>query len=556
MRAPRLAFVCLATGTLGGCLQTEQFTPRAIVGAVDLEATTERTVIHAAVPVDLRSVATGFDAAVLAPASKYVTWLRYGGCIGAKRTRRCYGARLTIRLAVAGEATVTASPTGAVAVSVPLSYDLSARGLRRARSKRDRAQGTLTARVDLPITIGADLKPVLSAPGRLTLDGATPEIFGKPFNLTPWTAGMSKRIAASARRAVAPALEAAPLKQATAEVWARLHRPLLLTGRPTTRAPRDRTPVAARQPLPTGDAPAPTASPVGDDAVRTPIETQPPMQRALIATPRRVVGADAATHDGTLYLRAAIETGAVLKRTFNDAGVDANAETVVRALDDDLIAFADAPVSKTTMTVVASLPITALRDHIATAFVDPDTVASRAAPTAPRFEMEVGAPIVRPAHRLFAIELPAKIITPVRLAGRSGVINLVGRPRLDIARRTLELTGVSFPVITDTRARRPDPAIALTEQAFAARLAKLPPVRLDNALSVLEERVKSLFGDATWDAHGDMRGPRGGRTLRLVSDIAVALDANAVPSVAGIDVSATVTGAVMLVLQPGTRLAQ
>ncbi|MEO0730015.1 MAG: DUF4403 family protein [Pseudomonadota bacterium] len=503
----RVAAAFGAALSVGGCLETENFTAAPMGGYIDLSADKRKTTLFAATPLDLNTAEVALSGAKRARPTKHVTWLRYGGCVTRGRGRRCYGARVDLTIAAAGSASLGATADGAIELSVPLTYDIKARGLRRARQVRDRVTGVVTARIAFPIIVDGSLAPTLGAPGRVHFEGQAPKVFGRVFDLSGWARAWANQSMRSARTVLTQMLQDAPLKTATERVWVRLQKPVQLTS---------------------------TAN--SDQALK----------RWLIARPIAVVGAGVSVRDGKLYLRSAVEADVHLSSEL--VHVD-DAATAVRALSARDIKFEQDASTETELSLVVSLPVTKLRDDIAKAYAPDTEITSRASVTQPEYRFRLGAAVVSPAQRFFAISIPAEIRAPVRFAGRTGVINLVGRPRLDAKTMTLTVSRVSFPVIADPSKTAPDPSLAFSAAPFAQQLDGLSPIDLSESLTRVTPKIATLFNA---DTLAIQSGPADGG-LRMSSRFMLTLSDAVVPSPKGIDVAARLSGDLMFVYAPKSQ---
>ena len=229
-------YAVLALAVLvAGCKQEVQFTKAPPFGPSP-PATVRRdlTTIQIGLPVDLTAAVELADKALPESLGKIVDWIDDAACDRRTRAIECNGVRVDIEVQRNGSVTLALADDGRLAITVPLKYDLTARGLGWASYIRERKSGVITATIPIDVALNAAFEPDARLKEPVTLSERTvPALKGK--------IAMARHLDARLKKPLAPVLEAIRLgmgakdmRATTERAWRALYTPMELNREPQT----------------------------------------------------------------------------------------------------------------------------------------------------------------------------------------------------------------------------------------------------------------------------------------------------------------------------------
>jgi hypothetical protein len=444
----KLAALCVAAVGLAACKQEIQFTRTPFAGVVELDSRAGETTMFLATPVDVASVITVAEASLAGQVARSREYVDDIACDRRKGPYvECNGAIVTTEVTRTGAVTAAADGNRLL-VTVPLTYEITARGHGWASYLTDRKTGSTTVSVPFDVSLSQTFGLDVRLAGDLTwADKTVPVLKGKvPFSRMAdgKIKAQLKGIAEELRKTLA----AQPIRDNAEKAWRALHAPIELTRAPSL---------------------------------------------WLRGQPERIYSGGFAMVDGNIVYRLGFDAKVSVHRGERPAPL------LVKPLPGPLRQplakqeLAKQELGQTVLRLPYDIGALALQQTLAAAFPKSDVLETRADAKSAPIKVRVASASTFPARDKLALELNIDVVEPSRLLGMSGKAYLIGKPVLDPTTGILEIREIAFPGAPQKGGKTPDGVLRIGEEPFAGRFAAAARLDIGKVIEGMMPRINAMI---------------------------------------------------------------
>ena len=442
--------VALLSTALAGCKQEIQFTRTPFAGVIETEAKAGETSVFLAVPVDVAPVIAAAETAFAGPVGKAREFVDDIACDRRKGPYvECSGAVVTTDLIRSGPIEVTADGTRLL-ITVPLRYDIAARGHGWANYLTDRKTGAVSVTIPFDVVLTASYGLETRIAGDLVWSEKVIPVLKGRLGLAGLADAKIKAQLKGLTEALRTTLAAQPVRDGAEKAWRALHQPIELSRGPSL---------------------------------------------WMRGQPERVFGGGFAMADGAVVYRLGMDAKISVHRGERPAPLS------VKPLPGPLRqATARQQPAQTVLRLPFDVGALALGQAVAQAFPKSDVIETRADAKSQPVKVRPTAVSLFPARDRLALELQLDVVEPSRLLGMTGKAYLVGRPVLDPTTGILDLRDIGFPGEPQKPGKTPEGVLRVGEEPFAGRFASAARLDIGSVLNGLRPRINAMLSQPLDDA--------------------------------------------------------
>jgi Domain of unknown function (DUF4403) len=433
---------------LTACNQEVQFTRDPFPGPqADAETKLSATVVFVGAPVDLTAARAQIDASLAEKISPIVQLIDNAACGRRNGQADCNDARVDGDVDRNGPVTLDITPAGRIELTVPLRYNLRARGLGWARDITDASSGAFT--VKLPYEVfwtSSYAAEVRIREDSIVWSEPTVKVLKGKLALSKVIEGKLRKSLNGSGELMRKAIVDAGMKETVAQAWTALHRPIELSGTPTL---------------------------------------------WLKSEPERVFSAGLSATDGKTFLRFGIGGN------FGIIGGQRPAELVARRMPDparpdqlpkDLVL-------QTSLKLPVLISLAPLKKAVAAAFPKDEVVETQADKQTAALAVSMKSATVYPSRHHVVIDFAVDVARPRQWLGYVGRAQLLGRPVLRRDEGVVELKDLQFPALSAKDAKEAKNAkkpLRIGQDPFARRFALIARMDVADDLQAGIDRANAI----------------------------------------------------------------
>ncbi len=455
-----MAVVCVVAASLAACKQEIQFTRTPFAGVVEQDQRAGETTLFFGIPIEMTSVVAVAEASLASQIARSREFIDDIACDKRKSAFvECNGAIVTAELTRTGA--ITASADGSrLQVTIPVTYDINARGHGWASYLTDRKTGITSVSVPFDVSLSTTFGLDVRLAGDLVwADKGVPVLKGK-VPLSRMADGKIKAQIKGIAEELRKTLAAQPIRDSADRAWRALHAPIELTRGPSL---------------------------------------------WLRSQPERIYSGGFAMVDGVMQYRLGFDAKVSVHRGERPAPL------FVKALPGPLRqppGKQDAAKPETGQTVLRlpyDVGALALQQTIAMAFPKSDVIETRADAKSAPIKVRVTSASTFPARDRLALELNLDVVEPSRLLGMGGKAYLIGKPVFDPATGILEVREITFPGAPQKGGKAPEGVLRIGEEPFAGRFAAAARLDIGKVIEGMQPRINAMLNqplDETMELSG------------------------------------------------------
>jgi hypothetical protein len=464
-----------------GCKQEVQFTRTPVAGALTPDAKASDTRVFLSIATNLAPALEAIESAVAQDVAKWREYVDDAACDRRKtQWLECMTANTAVSLTRDGPAEA-AIEGSRLMITLPIKYEISAKGMGWAAYMSDTKVGRITVGVPFEVVLASGYRLDVRMGDNLVWSEKTADFLKKGKVYFAKTG--DQRIKTQLKAAAEPlrqAIAAQPIRETTERAWKSLHTPIELSKGPSL---------------------------------------------WLRGLPEKVVGAGFAFEQGQFVYRIALDTKIAIHKGERPAPFFVNPLPEPQRLTAQAMATAAQTTSKTLLRLPFDVLAPGLEEAVAAAFPKTDLIETRADAKSTPVKVRPVKVQLFPARDRVALELQLDVVEPKRLLGMSGKAYLLGRPVLDRETGILELRDIGFPPApVATRDAKTAAAatngqlVRIGEEPFAGRFAAAARLNVTAPLESLLPRLNTQIRQYL-DEQTEISGQFDAATIKSVEPI-------------------------------------
>ncbi len=438
----------LALLGLAACNQEVHFTRDPFPGPLaDAENKLSPTVVFVGAAVDLSAARSQIDATLTEKISPIVQLLDSAACGRRNGQPACNDARVDGDIERNGPVILDVTSAGRIELTVPLRYNLRARGLAWARDITDSSSGTFTVKLPYDVVWGSSYAAEvrIKEDGIVWSDNTVKVLKGKLVLSKVVEAKLRKTLNGSGellRKAIADT----GMKDTVAQAWTALHRPIELSGSPTL---------------------------------------------WLKSEPERVFSAGLSSAEGQTFLRFGISGN------FGIVGGQRPTELIARRLPDPsrLDQLPKDLALRTSLKLPVLVSLAPLKKVVAAAFPKDEVVETQPDKQTAALAVTMKSASVYSSRHHVVIDFAVDVARPRQWLGYVGRAQLLARPVLRRDEGVVELKDLLFPALSVKDAKElknSKKPLRIGQEPFARRFALIARMDVANDLQAGIDRANAI----------------------------------------------------------------
>jgi Domain of unknown function (DUF4403) len=454
--------LCVATAGLAACKQEIQFTRTPFAGVIEPDHRAGETTLFLGTPLDIATVITATEAALPGQIARSREFVDDLACDKRKGPYfECIGAVVTTEVTRTGPPTATADGNRLL-LTIPVTYDISARGHGWASYLTDRKTGTTSVAVPFDVSLSPTFGLDVRLSGDLIWAEKSVQVLKGKVPLARMADNKIKAQLKIISDELRQALATQPIRDNAEKAWRALHAPVELARGPSL---------------------------------------------WLRGQPERIYSGGFAMAEGTMLYRLGIDAKVSIHRGERPAPL------VVKPLPGPLrqpLAKSSADGSKieagqTVLRLPYDVGALALQQALDAAFPKGDLIDTRADSKSSPAKVRVVSASTFPARDKVALELTLDVVEPSRLLGMTGKAYLVGKPIFAADTGILDVREIGFPGAPQKSGKAPEGVVRIGEEPFAGRFASAARLDIGKVIEGMLPRINAMISqplDETMELSG------------------------------------------------------
>lgn len=428
------------------------------VGTLEDATPQTTTSVFATLPLDLSVLRTDLDREVPEKLVHIVKWAENAACDRRSTGYDCTSARIEADVVRKGPIAITATAAGRLAITIPLGYEVQARGRAWAAAITERKAGDLSVSLELEVSLAPDYSTDVRPLADAVWSVRTLPVLKTEFDLVREIEPRLQRALLVAAAAVKRQLAQLPLRDAATLLWAQVQQPVEL--------------ISNRRMWLRGEPDRIYSGGFGRDT------GQPATALRDVVTFRIAIF-------GRFGIWVDERPAALIARPVPPplrgqiAGAQGNMRTRLRL----------------PFTIDLEAATAAVREQ----FPEKEIIETRADRLATPVKVRISRIDIFPSRQMLGFDLTLDVVSPSNWLGLEGRAHLVGRPVVKPETQQVGLENVGFPLFTQRTLKPQQKTVRIGEKPFAERIEAA--FRLDAARLVEEAKrqAASAFDQALGD---------------------------------------------------------